>query len=128
MEYQDKCQGDKSPTHLVKLAAALSVNKLEHMVPIMICKTTEIRSSSHEPQPRYAMYCTYALYILNDGPYPEELTIYKQGKKQDGLAQRGGGEEAIFVSTGAELPARREPGQCQVDIAEKKLYRRLKNM
>ena len=60
LEYQDKCQGDKSPTHLVKLATALSVNKLEHMVTIMICMTTEIRGSSHEPQPRYSMYCTYS--------------------------------------------------------------------
>lgn len=63
LEYQDKCQGDKSPTHLVKLAAALAVNKLEHMVTIMICMTTEIRGSSHKPQPRYAMYCTYSAMV-----------------------------------------------------------------
>lgn len=58
LAYQNKYQTDKSPTHLMKLAAELSVNKLGHMVAITIRISTEIRSSSHKPQPCYATYCT----------------------------------------------------------------------
>lgn len=55
VEYQNKCRGDKSPSHLGKFAVALSVNKLEYMVLIMICVMTEMRSSNHEPRLYYTI-------------------------------------------------------------------------